>query len=71
MQDAWKRGIFCALGEGVVDFRGVCATLAERDYDGWMIVEQDVVPDESGRLNPDPTESARKSRKYLREVLGL
>lgn len=71
MPDAWKRGIFCALGEGVVDFKGVCAALAERGYDGWMIVEQDVVPDESGRLNPDPTESARKSRKYLREVLGL
>jgi inosose dehydratase len=71
MQDAWKRGIFCALGEGVVDFKGVCAALAKRNYDGWMIVEQDVVPDESGRLNPDPTESAKKSRKYLREVLGL
>ena len=71
MQDAWKRGIFCALGEGVVDFKGVCKALAKRDYAGWMIVEQDVVPDASGRLNPDPTESAKKSRTYLREVLGL
>ena len=71
MQDAWKRGVFCALGEGVVDFKGVCGALAKRNYDGWMIVEQDVVPDESGRLNPDPTESAKKSRKYLKEVLGL
>ncbi len=71
MQDAWKRGIFCALGEGVVDFKGVVGALARRDYDGWMIVEQDVVPDQNGRLNPDPTQSARKSRVYLREVLGL
>ena len=71
MQEAWKRGVFCALGEGVVDFKGVCGALAGRGYDGWMIVEQDVVPDASGRLDPDPTESARKSRKYVREVLGL
>ncbi len=71
MTEAWKRGIFCALGEGVVDFKGVCSALATRGYHGWMIVEQDVVPDESGRLNPDPSESAKKSRTYLREVLGL
>jgi inosose dehydratase len=71
MQDAWKRGIFCALGEGVVDFKGVVEALSASAFDGWMIVEQDVVPDDQGRLNPDPSESARKSRAYLREVLGL
>jgi inosose dehydratase len=71
MQDAWKRGIFCALGEGVVDFKSVVAALSARAFDGWMIVEQDVVPDDQGRLVPDPSESARKSRVYLREVLGL
>lgn len=71
MQEAWKRGVFCALGDGVVDFKGIREALARRDYSGWMIVEQDVVPDEQGRLNPDPTESARKSRAYLREELGL
>lgn len=71
MQDAWKAGIFCPLGQGVVDFKGVVAAMAARHYDGWMIVEQDVVPDEHGRLNPDPTESAKQSRIYLREVLGL
>jgi inosose dehydratase len=71
MQDAWIRGIFCPLGRGVVDFKGVYGALAKRGYDGWMIVEQDVVPDASGRLNPDPTESARESRRYVREALGL
>lgn len=71
MSEAWKRGIFCPLGRGVVDFKGVYGALATRGYDGWLIVEQDVVPDASGRLQPDPTESARASRKYLREVLGV
>lgn len=71
MAEAWKRGIFCALGEGVVDFKGVVAAMAARNYSGWMIVEQDVVPDAAGCLHPDPSQSAAKSRVYLREVLGL
>jgi inosose dehydratase len=71
MQDAWKQGIFCPLGQGVVDFKGVRDALDRHAYAGWMIVEQDVVPDENGRLSPDPTESARQSRVYVREVLGL
>lgn len=71
MQEAWKRGVFCALGEGVVDFKGVLAALTPHGYDGWVIVEQDVVPDENGRLNPDPAQSAARSRTYLKEVLGL
>jgi inosose dehydratase len=71
MQDAWKRGIFCALGDGVVDFKGVAAELAKHSYDGWMIVEQDIVPDEKGKFHPDPTESAARSRRYVKEALGL
>jgi inosose dehydratase len=70
MDEAWKRGVFCPLGEGVVDFPRVIETLRARDYAGWMIVEQDVVPDARGRLVPEPAESARKSREYLRR-LGL
>ncbi len=71
MSEAWKRGVFCPLGEGVVDFPGVVESLRARDYDGWLIVEQDVVPDERGRLEPEPFASARRSRAYLRENVGL
>ena len=71
MEEAWKRGVFCALGEGVVDFQRVVETLRGKGYAGWMIVEQDVVPDAQGRLVPDPVESARRSRAYLRDTVGL
>ncbi len=71
MEDAWKRGVFCALGEGVVDFPRVIDALRGKGYAGWMIVEQDVVPDAQGRLVPDPVESARRSRAYLRDTVGL
>ena len=70
MDAAWKRGVFCPLGEGVVDFPRVISTLKEKGYSGWMIVEQDVVPDAQGRLVPEPATSARKSREYLKR-LGL
>jgi inosose dehydratase len=37
-------GVFCELGNGCVDFPGVLRALDEIDYDGWIVVEQDVLP---------------------------
>jgi inosose dehydratase len=71
MGEAWKRGVFCPLGEGVVDFPGVVEALRSNAYDGWLIVEQDVVPDEKGRLDPEPFASASRSRAYLRDKVGV
>lgn len=71
VRDAWKRGVFCPLGEGVVPFTRVTQALRARGYEGWVIVEQDVVPDEQGRLSPDPFESARRSRQYLKDTVGI
>jgi len=71
MAEAWKRGVFCPLGEGVVDFPRITETLRGNGYAGWLIVEQDVVPDAQGRLEPDPSDSARKSRAYLRDQAGV
>jgi inosose dehydratase len=71
MSEAWQRGVFCPLGEGVVDFPRVVETLRSNGYAGWIIVEQDVVPDAQGKLFHDPFESARRSRTYLRDKAGL
>jgi inosose dehydratase len=71
MAEAWARGVFCALGEGVVDFPRLIETLRRRGYAGWLIVEQDVVPDAEGRLRPDPFDSARRSRSFLRQQAGV
>jgi hypothetical protein len=30
-----------------------------------------VVPDEDGQLDPEPFDSARRSRRYLRDNVGL
>ncbi len=71
MDEAWRRGVFCALGQGVVDFPRLVEMLRERGFSGWTIVEQDIVPTPDGRLEPDPFESATRSRAYLRERVGL
>jgi len=39
VEEAWEQGLFCPLGEGVVDFAAVLAELD--DYSGWAVVEQD------------------------------
>jgi inosose dehydratase len=41
VEEAWEKGLFCAFGEGAVDFGAV---LSELDgFDGWMVIEQDRV----------------------------
>ena len=60
---AVEQGVFCELGQGCVDFPGVVAWLKEHDYQGWVTVEQDVLPGMG-----TPKESARRNREYLRRI---
>jgi inosose dehydratase len=39
---AWRHGVFCELGAGDVDLRGVLAALG--GHDGWLVIEHDWVP---------------------------
>jgi inosose dehydratase len=55
--------VFCELGRGDVDFRGVAGTLERIGYRGWVVVEQDVLPEMGS-----PLESALANRGYLREI---
>lgn len=58
-------GVFCELGQGVVDFPELLAALRAQAYAGWLVVEQDILP---GRGTP--LASAQRNRAYLRG-LGL
>ena len=66
---AWRRGLFCALGEGDVDLGGFCAELGRRGYDGWVVVEQDRVLDGLGAFDAAGAEQAG-NREWLREHAG-
>ena len=60
--EAVRRGVFCELGAGAVDFGALLEHLRGRDYRGWIVVEQDAFPGVG-----QPLESARRSRAYLPE----
>ena len=60
---AVRHGIFCELGKGMVAFRQVLDALRVEYYDGWIVVEQDVLPGLG-----TPAESARRNRAYLRRL---
>lgn len=57
------QGVFCELGQGDVDFPAVLAKLRARDYEGWIVVEQDVLPGMGS-----PKESAQRNRNYLARI---
>jgi inosose dehydratase len=57
-------GVFCELGKGDVDFPAFLAELRKRDYDGWIVVEQDVLPGMGS-----PYESAERNLQYLNSIL--
>jgi inosose dehydratase len=42
--DACAAGLFCNLGDGVVDFRGLKEALISTNFSGWATVEQDRDP---------------------------
>jgi inosose dehydratase len=67
---AWRRGLFCALGDGDADLEGFCAALDARGYDGWVVVEQDrVLEDADGAFAAAAAEQQR-NRAWLREHAG-
>jgi len=61
--DAVRAGVFCELGKGCVDFPAVLSWLNKRDYQGAIVVEQDVLPGMG-----TPKESALRNRQYLKSI---
>jgi inosose dehydratase len=58
-----RQGIFCELGQGCVDFPKVLRWLKSTGYQGYVLVEQDVLPGMGA-----PKESALRNREYLRSI---
>ena len=60
---AVRAQLFGELGTGGVDFSAVTAALTRSNYDGWIVVEQDVFPGYG-----TPKESAMRNRQFLRSL---
>jgi inosose dehydratase len=70
MLEAWRRGIFCELGEGDVDLPGFFGELERSGYEGWIVVEQDRIPREDEAL-AESADAQVRNREWLREHVGI
>jgi len=61
--EAVRQGVFCELGQGCVDFPEVTQWLRQHQYNGYITVEQDVLPGMGS-----PKESAGRNRDYLLSI---
>ena len=63
---AVRHGIFAPLGKGGINFPKVVSLLQEGCFDGWVVVEADVLP---GGVGADaPLANAIEGREYLRRL---
>lgn len=60
-----RNGVFCELGKGSVDFKSIVNELIDMKYEGWIVVEQDVLPG-MGK----PKACAKYNRDFIKS-LGL
>lgn len=58
-----EKGVFCELGKGAVDFKSVKAELEKQGFEGWIVVEQDVLPG-MGK----PFDSALRNRQFIKSI---
>ncbi len=60
---AMRNGVYCELGQGCVDLAALLRWLGARDYKGYVLVEQDILPGMG-----TPKESARRNREYIHSI---
>jgi inosose dehydratase len=60
---AMRNGLYPELGKGCVDFPALLRWLAATNYEGYALVEQDVLPGMG-----TPKESAQRNRAYIRSI---
>jgi inosose dehydratase len=61
----WERGAFCRLGTGDVALDEVLDALRAHEFTGWLVVEQDILPDPADPHKP--VTDQQLNREYLRE----
>ena len=66
MMEIWHRRAFCPLGQGDLDIDGILTGLIGREYHGWLVVEQDVIP-AAGATRDAAAADQDRNRAYLRQ----
>lgn len=68
--DAVVEGVYTPLGQGDVDVRSIIAALADHNYQGWYVLEQDLVVTDEPGSGEGPIADAKASVEFLREAVG-
>lgn len=64
--DGVRHGVFAPLGQGIIDFGTILKHLQTAHFDGWVVVEQDVL--EGGEQSAPPLVNATAGREFLRRL---
>ena len=64
--ELWENDVFCRLGAGDGRVEEVLASLRSGGFDGWIVVEQDVLPRGRAAYARAAADQA-DNRQYLRE----
>jgi inosose dehydratase len=67
--DAVRAGLYRPLGRGAVDVAGLVGLLETRGYDGWYVLEQDVMLAAEPPAGAGPVKDVRASLEFLRGLL--
>lgn len=70
MTEVWSSGAFVAFGAGDIDLAAVMAALESDGFEGWIVIEQDVLPAADISLSDFRAERAadqRTNRSFLRQ----
>lgn len=60
-----KGGMFAPIGEGDIDFPAIVKALTEAGFDGYYVLEQDIMLDEEPPADGGPRNNAKKSFEAL------
>jgi inosose dehydratase len=67
--DAVRRGMYRPLGEGDLDVAGILARLSATGYDGWYVLEQDIVLEREPPPGAGPLTDAARSVDFIRRIM--
>jgi len=65
MMEVWRRGAFCRLGTGDLDVDAILKGVRAIAYQGWLVVEQDMIPGPETSTDAAALDQDR-NRAYLR-----
>jgi inosose dehydratase len=67
-RDAVRAGLYTPLGGGAAPIGKIVRLLEDVGYEGWYVIEQDLVLDEVPAVEAGPFDNAKRSLDYLRSL---